>query len=163
MILDDFKKMVDDFRTRPAPGKHVYVWNDEKSRFLEFVDKDLIMELDVALAAGVYEDEVGQKDIPRKIEKALETKLFELYSQVQKGGMQQVLAVTSPSVLARYRIGLTAFYNYYLGDHTMVVLIVPKPKNLDNLAFPEYIQYDPDETMKYLANLVGFENVVGGK
>jgi hypothetical protein len=163
MILDDFRKMIDDFRTRPAPGKHVYVWNDEKSRFLEFVDKELIMELDVALETGVYENEVAQQDIRRKIEKALETRLSELYSQVQNRGDQQILAVTSPSVLAKYRIGLTVFYSYYLGDRTMVVFIVPKPKDLDHLTFPEYIEYDPDGTLKYLANLVGFENVVEGK
>lgn len=163
MILGDFKKIIDEFRTRPIPGKHAYVWNEDKNRFTELVNKDLIRELDMALEISADENEAGQAGIRRCIEKTLETKLSELYSQVQKGGVQQILAVTSPSILARYRIGLTVFYNYYLGDRTMVVFIIPRPKNLENFAFPEYVQYNPDGTVKYLANLVGLENVVGGE
>jgi hypothetical protein len=163
MISLDFKRMVEDFKTRPAPGKHAYVWNDDKSQLFEFLDKDLAVELDMIIETVACKIDGSQKDVRREIEKILETRLSELYSQVQEGGKQQVLVITSPSVLARYRLGLTVFYNYYLGDRTMAVFIVPRPKNVEGLTFPGYVQYDPEETLKYLASLVGPENVVEAK
>lgn len=163
MMLDNFRKMIAAFKSRPVPGKHVFVWNDEKAQFFELVGKDLIMELDVAAATQFTESEVDEMSIRRKIEKTLQAKLSSLYEQVCKEDKQQLLVVTSASILARYGVGLTAFYDFYLGDRTMVVFIVPKPKNMDFLIFPEYVRYDPEGTLKYLANLAGFENVVEAK
>jgi len=163
MMLDNFGKMIAEFKSRPVPGKHVFVWNDDKTQFVKLVGKNLIMELDVAAETELIESEVDEMSIRRKIEKTLQTKLSSLYEQARKEGKQQLLVVNSASIFARYGVGLTAFYDFYLGDRTMVVFIVPKPKNMDFLVFPEYVRYDPEVTLKYLANLAGFENVVEAK
>ena len=39
----------------------------------------------------------------------------------------------------------------------MVVFVVPKPQAL---VLPDYVRYDPDETLNYLGNLVQPENIV---
>jgi len=163
MMLDNFGKMIAEFKSCPVPGKHVFVWNDDKTQFVKLVGKNLIMELDVAAETELIESEVDEMSIRRKIEKTLQTKLSSLYEQARKEGKQQLLVVNSASIFARYGVGLTAFYDFYLGDRTMVVFIVPKPKNMDFLVFPEYVRYDPEVTLKYLANLAGFENVVEAK
>ena len=163
MKLEEFRKNIEEFKTRPIPGKHVYVWNDEKNLLLQLTKAEFTKQFDLALEIGVDENRANERIVCREIEKALEDRLSELYSEVQKQGEQQILVVLSANLLARYGIGLTVFYSYYIGDRTMVVFVVPKPKDLNNLTFPEYVDYDPTGTLKYLVNLVGSENVVGGK
>jgi len=163
MNLEEFKKSIEEFKTRPIPGKHVYVWNDEKNSFLRLTKAEFTKELDLALDVGVDENRANERIVRRGVEKALKNRLSQLYSEVQKQGEQQILMVLSGNLLARYKIGLTVFYSYYIGDRTMVVFVVPRPKDLNSLTFPEYVEYDPNETLKYLTNLVGSENVVGGK
>jgi hypothetical protein len=163
MNLEEFSKKIEEIKTRPIPGKHVYVWNDEKNSLLQLTKAGLTKQFDLALEIEVDENRENERIVRREIEKALENKLSQLYSEVQNEGEQQILVVLSANLLARYRMGLTVFYSYYIGDRTMVVFVVPKPEDLKSLNFPEYIEYDPNETLKYLINLVGSENVVGGK
>ena len=163
MNLEEFRKNIEEFKTKPIPGKHVYVWNDEKNSFLQLTEVEFTKQFDLALEIGIDENRANGRIVRREIEKALENRLSEFYSEVQKRGQQQILVVLSANLLARYGIGLTVFYSYYIGDRTMVVFVVPKPKDLNNLTLPEYVEYDPNKTLKYLINLVGSENVVGGK
>jgi len=163
MNLEEFRKNIEEFKKRPIPGKHIYVWNDEKNLLLQLTKAELTKQFDLALEIEVDENRENERIVRREIEKALENKLSQLYSEVQNEGEQQILVVLSVNLLARYGIGLTVFYSYYIGDRTMVVFVVPKPEVWNSLTFPEYVKYDPNETLKYLINLVGSENVVGGK
>lgn len=163
MNLEEFRKNIEEFKTKPIPGKHVYVWNDEKNSFLQLTEAEFTKQFDLALEIGIDENRANGRIVRREIEKALENRLSEFYSEVQKRRQQQILVVLSANLLARYGIGLTVFYSYYIGDRTMVVFVVPKPKDLNNSTLPEYVEYDPNKTLKYLINLVGSENVVGGK
>jgi hypothetical protein len=164
MIFRDFKKFVVEFKTRPMPGKHVYVWNDDADSLLGMLGEDLAEELDLSsdIEIGTVVDETNEVVVRRNVEKKLERRLSELYAETQKRNKQQVLVVTSSSILARYKIGLTAFFSYYLGDHTMVILMVPKTKAVGDLNLPEYVKYDPNETLKYLSIVAQPENVIGG-
>lgn len=164
MMYKEFEKFVAEFKSRPIPGKHVYIWNGDKDSLLEILGKNQTEEIDLCLYmntdADLLEDNVNALVVRKQIEKTLEHKLFELYSDVQKRGKQQILVVLSPSILARYKIGLTVFYNYYLGDHTMVIFVVPIPKFQNDLKLPEYVRYDPNETLKYISSLTQPENVI---
>jgi len=166
-MFEEFRKFVAEFRVRPIPGKHVYVWNGGKDSLLEILGKNQTEEIDLCLCAGIdpeaLREEVNESAARKQIEKTLEDKLFELYSDIQKRGKQQILVVLSPSILARYKIGLTVFYNYYLGDHTMVVFVVPTAKFLNDLNLPNYVKYEPYETLKYLRALTQAENVIEAK
>ena len=165
MTFQDFKKFVDEFKTRPIPGKHVYVWNGDANSLLEILGEEIREELDLSsdIEIGTSADEANGVVLGRNIERKLESKLSELYAEVQERHRQQVLVVTSSSILARYKIGLTVFFNYYLGDHTMVVFVVPKAKAVGDLNLPGYVRYNPNETLKYLSALAQPENVVGVK
>ena len=159
MNAEEFKKVATELKERPIPGKHVYVWNGDENALFEIVGKGLAQEFNLAKDIQVDESyDLNETGFPRRIERALEKKLFELYSEVSDREKQQILIVSSSSILARYKMGLTVFYDYYLGDRTMVVFVVPKPQVLAN--FPEYVRYYPDETLKYLGNLVQPENIV---
>lgn len=163
MIIEDFRKIVSDLKAGPIPGKHAYVWSGDKDSLLEITGKTLGEELDLSsdIDVDVSDEERNESDLGRLIEKALERKLFELYSEVSRQGKQQMLVVCSSSILARYKMGLTIFYNYYLGDHTKVTFVAPKPQTLINLTLPDYVKYDPEDTLKYLGNLLLTENIVG--
>jgi len=158
---EEFKKVAAELKERPMPGKHVYVWNGDENALIELIGKELTREFDLAKdiqVDGSYD--YTEKDFSRLIEKAIERKLFELYSEVSDLKKQQILVISSSSILSRYKLGLTVFYDYYIGDRTMVVFVVPKPQVLANFGLPDYVRYEPDETLKYLGNLVQPENIV---
>jgi hypothetical protein len=162
VIVEDFKKILRELESGPIPGKHVYIWNGDRDSLLRIMERSLAEELDLSSAINVDVDENQSNGLAfsRAIEKALEKKLYELYSEATQRGKQQMLIVTSPSILARYQIGLTAFYNYYIGDRTKVILVVPKSQALVGLGLPDYVRYQPEETMKYLSNVAQPENIV---
>jgi hypothetical protein len=158
---EEFKKVVAELKKRPMPGKHVYVWNGDENALIELIGKELTQEFDLAKdlqVDGSYE--YTETGFPRLIEKSIERKLFEFYSEVNDLKKQQILIVSSSSILSRYKIGLAVFYDYYVGDRTMVVFVVSKPQVLANFGLPDYVRYEPDETLKYLGNLVQPENIV---
>lgn len=158
MNLEDFKKVVDQLKERPLPGKQVYVWNGDEKSLLGVISEELIQKLDLASDVQLEEtNDYNETHFSRLIEKEIENKLIGFYSEVTDLKKQQVLVVSSSSILSRYKIGLTAFYNFYVGDRTMVVFVVPKPQVL---VLPDYVRYDPDGTLKYLGNLVQPENIV---
>jgi hypothetical protein len=156
VIVDDYRKIINDLKTRPIPGKHAYVWNSDKDSLLEIIGKPLGVELDLSsdVDVDISDEERNESDVRRLIEMALERRLNELYSEVNRHGKQQMLVVCSSSILARYKMGLTVFYNYYLGDRTKVTFVAPRPQTLMNLSLPDYVKCDPEETIKYFGNLV---------
>lgn len=161
MNSEEFKKVVAILKEHPMPGKHVYVWNGDEKVLVDIIGKELTREFDLAKDVqlnGNYDH--TETYFPRLIEKAIEKKLFEFYSEISDLKKQQILVISSSSILSRYKIGLTVFYDYYIGDRTMVVFVVPKPQVLANFGLPDYVKYDPDETLKYLSNLVQPENIV---
>lgn len=160
MIVEDFRKIIADFRDGPIPGKHAYVWTGDIDSLVEITGRTIAKELDLSsdLNINVSDEEADEKVVGRTIEKALEKRLFELYSEANKQGKPKLLIVKSSSILARYRIGLAAFYSYFLGDNTKVVLMAPRPQASLNL--PEYVKYDAEEVAKYLGNQVSEENIV---
>jgi hypothetical protein len=162
MIVEDFKKILRELNSGPIPGKHVYIWNGDRDSLLRVMEKSLAEELDLSTDINIDVDENQSNGLAfaRTIEKALQKKLYELYSEVTQKGKQQMLIVTSPSILARYQIGITAFYNYYIGDRTKVVFVVPKSQALVSLGLPDYVRYQPEETMKYLSDVAQSENIV---
>ncbi len=153
--------MVDELKIRPLPGKHMYVWNGDEKTLVGIIGDELLQKFD--LATDVQFDksnDYSETHITRLIEKEIEKKLLELYSEISELEKQQILVISSSSILSRYKIGLTVFYDYYIGDRTMVVFVVPKPQSLVNFGLPDYVKYDPDVTLKYLGNLVQTENIV---
>jgi hypothetical protein len=127
---------------------------------VEITGKTITKELDLSsdLNIDVSEEEADEQVVSRSIKKALEKRLFELYSEATTQGKPELLIVKSSSILARYRIGLSAFYSYFLGDNTKVVFLAPKPQATLNI--PDYVKYDPEEAVKYLSNQVSEENIV---
>ncbi len=150
--------MVIQFKERPFPGKHVYVWNGDETSLVGIIGKELMEKLDLANDVQVNGSSGDTETyLSRLIEKEIEKKLFDFYSKISNLKKQQILVISSASILSRYKIGLTSFYDYYVGDRTMVVFVVPKPQVL---VLPDYVRYNPDATLKYLGNLVQPENIV---
>jgi hypothetical protein len=82
---------------------------------------------------------------------AIKTRLrAELTKLRPSGAQRQVLVVKSAALLTRYAVGLREFFDWFVGDHAMVILaldgIPPAPKTL-----PAEIELRPDWLLQSLS------------
>ena len=69
---------------------------------------------------------------------------------IQHGpGDRVVLVVKSIGLLARYNVGLQAFYNWFIGDFAMVVLLLEG--GTETVAWPEEVRCEGDRLLSYFS------------
>ena len=100
---------------------------------------------------------IDQKDIlnEKKLQKALQTELNKAlqkcYSQLSAQG---ILLVLDAELLARYRIGLQPFYDYFVGDRTMTILLISSAKISMDANLRGYFTLDDGSVLSYLKPLL---------
>jgi len=89
-------------------------------------------------------DEDETRDVLRR---ALRKKLKSLRASEQR----LVLVVQSTGLLARYNLGLKEFFDWFCGDHWMVILVLDGPLESlkETLSLPEEITCDADRLIDY--------------
>lgn len=70
-----------------------------------------------------------------------------------------VLAPKSIGLLARYRTGLNALYDWFLGDFAMAVLLLEPP--MEQIPWPEEVRCDPDRLIEWFTESESIKNVYG--
>jgi hypothetical protein len=69
---------------------------------------------------------------------------------IQRGpGNRVVLVVKSIGLLARYQAGLQEFYNWFVGDFTLVVLLLDL--GADKFEWPEEVACEPNRLLGYFS------------
>jgi hypothetical protein len=64
-------------------------------------------------------------------------------------GKRTALVVRSAGLLARYRVGVRDFYEWFCDDFSMVILLVERPAVEED--WPEEVDGDPDRLVEYFA------------
>ena len=70
-----------------------------------------------------------------------------------------VLALKSIGLLARYRTGLNALYDWFLGDFAMAVLLLEPP--MEQIPWPEEVRCDPDRLLEWFTQSESIKDVYG--
>lgn len=151
MNSEDFKKLVTRFVKNYLPGRKLFIWVGKKETLICFLPPEIIKEIDLfKLISSEGASEYGA-------EKTIRSVLLQVAKNVSPlAKSKQILVLTNAYILARYKIPLTPFYDYYLGDQTIVVLQIPKFSFLNEL--PSYINYDSSLVINYFKKILPEEH-----
>lgn len=72
-----------------------------------------------------------------------------LQSLDRRGGKQTALLVRSAALLARYRVGVRDFYEWFCDDFSMVILLVERPAAAEQ--WPEEVDCNPNRMVEYFS------------
>jgi len=147
----------------PVPGRHVYLWYGNPNALLPLLPEGLVESLDITRLMACEERlPTASREARRRIDKALRARLQGLASQLAKENRRQILVVTGTELIARYGVGLVPFYDEYVSDKTMVILIAYQVADsspvLENL--PDFTTLAPDATYRYIRSVLESEDAV---
>jgi len=159
----ELRQLSEELALGPVPGRHVCLWQDDADLLMSILHKGLTEYLDIARLMPSEEPPPGaEREAAKRIERALRTKLKELASQLAQENRRQILVVAGTELLARYGVGIGAFYDEYVSDKTMVVLttrrVVADSPVLDTL--PDFVILDPDAAYRYIRRLLESDEAV---
>ena len=81
---------------------------------------------------------------------ALHSRLRQRLKSMPKGpDNRTVLVVKSIGLLARYRVGLNDFYDWFIGSHTVVILLLEVAE--DKTEWPDEVRLDANQLFGYFA------------
>jgi hypothetical protein len=72
-----------------------------------------------------------------------------LQSLDRPGGKRTALLVRSAALLARYRVGVRDFYEWFCDDFSMVILLVERPAAEEQ--WPEEVECNPNRMVEYFS------------
>lgn len=152
MKLEVFDRVVKRFRERPISGRKLYLYRGKLEPIKNIFPSEILKEIDL-LRIIPDEDYPDDTSIQKSIKDALK---FILQENIKSLKGQQVLFIINSWVLARYKIPIAIFYQYYLGDKTMVILHIHKI-NFDG-SLPKYVTFKENIVFKYFEKLLPEEN-----
>ncbi len=152
MKVEDFIGLVKRFRERPISGRKLYIYHGDKGSIEHILPSEILKEIDL-LKIVPDENYPNETSIQKAIKDALKKTLQE---NIQSLKGQQVLLVINSWVLAKYKVPIAIFYQYYLGDRTMLVLHIDKTSFVGSL--PEYVTFKDNIVLKYFEKLLPEEN-----
>lgn len=151
MNINEFENIAKQLQQKPAIGKRIFVWNGMKEELYPFFSKKNVKEITLSQLHLTGDSILSEINIQREIKKALKKELKNYISVLKD---QQILIISDAELIARYNIGLGVFYDYYIGDRTMVVLIIPPEDNTNIIISRDYVEIDGTVTLRYFQNIL---------
>lgn len=126
--------------------KEVLLWLGSEKSLLDAFGSTKYVTLDLLdlfdLESLPVDDDETLNDLGERLRNRLKA--------IPKGPYNRTaLVVKSIGLLARYRIGLKEFYDWFVGSHTVVVLVLDGMPAKTN--WPEEVHCDPKQLFNYFA------------
>jgi hypothetical protein len=141
-----------DLASRTNWNKHLVIWVGRRAMLDEILANTLHTAFDV-LDLFDEDESLPSDELDRReeVERRLEARLREHRPSSSK---RMILRVENAAILARWGISLQAFFDYFIGSHTMAILCLegamPTAKWSPHLQ--QEIEYDPRGTLRYLTS-----------
>ncbi|MBA7499272.1 hypothetical protein ES704_02012 [subsurface metagenome] len=152
MKLKELVEITQKLKKRPLPGRKLYIWIGRIEKLRAAIPKDILQEIDI-LNLDLQPNTSDDSRVGKEIKKKLNSELNALATNLKK---QQILTVLNSSLLARYKVSLTPFYEYYLKDRTLVILHLPLTSYSEEL--PKYVEFKPESSLKYFEGILPEEH-----
>jgi hypothetical protein len=148
----DFKELIGRFTKYPIPGRKLFVWVGNRETLVKTLPVEITKEIDlIKLIRPIA------SDTELNAERTIKSVLFQLVKSISLSNKtREILVIENAYLIARYRISLTPFYDYYLGDRTMAIFQIPKVSSLNEL--PNYIEYNPSLVLEYFKKILPEEH-----
>jgi hypothetical protein len=148
MTADDLKTLA----SRPAWSKHVVIWVGTDQRLDAVLSGQRQQRFDI-LDLFDEDESLPAEDNERKkqIESRLQSHLKDMHPD---GSDRVILRVDNSPILARYKISLQGFFEYFGGSRTMVVMSVSgaMPAGQWQAHLEQHVGYDPEGIVRYLSS-----------
>lgn len=163
MKPDEFARLLEHFADRPLPAtvtRHVYLWHAELPQLQAMLPGNLAVTLDLHVLAGElpkqpYSIDEARRSVQTAIRRWLDNRAAGATSQ-------QVSVVTGVTLLVRYRVPLTDFFQAASDSHMIVFVLPPLESNFHpSRPLPAYIQFRPEANLEYFQTLLGPTSIVG--
>jgi hypothetical protein len=148
MTPDDLREL----SGRPAWSKHVVLWVGRRPKLEALLDGKPVEWFDILDLFD--EDEplpADDEDRRDEIERRLAVRLMGLRPS---GSDRRILCVLNAAILARWKVSLQPFFEFFGGSRTMVVLTMDGafPAGRWQTHLEQRVEYQPDGTRRYLAS-----------
>lgn len=160
MKRDQFVTALEIFFKSPQPYRHLYVWHGQVDDLKSLLPTGRAQVLHLfQVAAELDRHPLAQDEANELLRDALRFWLRDWYTDRVK--THPVLVVTGGELLARYQVGLQAFYEV-LTDRSMIILAC----SAEDAAYdpkgrlPGYVRCEPSATLTYLSRLVKDDHVI---
>jgi len=137
---------------RPAWSKHVVLWVGRRPKLETLLDGKPVQWLDMLDLFD--EDEtlpVDDDERRDEIERRLAERLMALRPT---GGGRSILCVSNAAVLARWKVSLQPFFEFFGGSRTMAILTLDGAMSAGRWQpqLESQLEYQPDGTRRYLTS-----------
>lgn len=151
MKIHQFVNLLDQLDKKPAPGKRVLVWIGTKESLYAHLQTKKFNVLAIADLQIDDKDLGNDERIKKALKRAIDLQLRSF--QIEESTLQ-ILVVPDAELIARYDLTLQSFYDYFIGDSKIVILVVEyAPIDIDtNLA--GYFKSDENCVLRYLKNIL---------
>jgi hypothetical protein len=163
MSPDEFARLLEHFADRPLPAtaaRHVYLWHADISQLQAMLPGNLAVALDLHALAGDLRKQPYAVDEARRLLQAAIRRWLD--NRPTGATNQQISVVTGVTLLVRYRVPLTDFFQA-AGDSHMVVFVLP-PLAVSfhpSRPLPAYLQFRPEANLEYFQTVLGPTSIVG--
>jgi len=163
VTYDEFANLLSRFAQRPIPavqGRHVYLWHGELAALRTLLPPGLAVDLDLyALAKELQRTPFSTDEARRVLQTAIANWLRQY---LPAPGKQQAVVVTGNSLLRRYRVPLSEFFQATSESRLFVFAVSPRETAFQPpQPLPGYILLQPSSTFDYLKTNLGERFVIG--
>ena len=126
--------------------KELLLWSGPEAKLLPALKGLQIETLDLLDLFDPAHLPIDDDDVRHHLSRSLRR---QLQAVDRTAGKRTALIVRSAGLLARYRVGVRDFYEWFCDDFSMVILLVERPAVEED--WPEEVDGDPDRLVEYFA------------
>lgn len=159
MNLDELKVIASELNERPKYGKRVFAWVGSQDKLYAVLPSEITKPINIS---GLQFHQ-NSEDVKRDIRNTLNNKLQEITAGLRS---QQILVVEDAVLLARYGVEITGFYDWYVGDKTMVIFLIPDLDKAESRMQDicdiggGCIEFKKEKILRYFGSHIGDENII---
>lgn len=126
--------------------KELNLWVGSEHQLRSALDGAQVESLDLLDLFDTDQLPIDDDDVRLHLSKSLRQRLKAV---PRPTGRRVALLVKSAGLLARYRVGVSEFYNLFCDDFSMVFLIIEG--RCAEAHWPDEVDYDPDRLIEYFS------------
>ena len=152
MKIDEFMTLIKKFSNRPIPGRKFYIYQGSRESIKKMLPSEMVKEIDLLqlLPNSNFPDD---NSIQRAVKSALKDNLQQSIKLLTG---RQILLIISAWILVRYRVPPSIFYQYYLSDKTMVIVVIERTDFHENI--PAYVTLNNNIVLNFFRDSLPEEN-----
>ena len=162
MIQNELLDLITRFSDHPIPAltnRHIYLWIGEINGLISRCPMGFFKILDLhRLCQDLNKEPYGEEAATRELSSSMETWIAKEFPPSRQ---QRALLVSGLDLLYRYRLPMSMFM--HLANENCMIVLAISPLDINfrpTKILPAFIQFSPDEILKYITTEIPEEAIV---